>query len=260
MDKKGYKVKSIQNVIKLLSVFSDNNLGLSLKELSEKTNLNKTTLFRILSNLEESAYIYKNIYTKKYYLGIKLFELGVLVKKNMIIQEICLPIMKEINSTVKETVGLAIAIGEKRAAIEEIASPNIVRYVMTLGKTYPLYAGADGRVILAFSSKDKIEKIVWKDKLVAFTDKTIVEPAKLERNLSEVRKKGYAISNGELFINSTAIAVPILKNNKEAIGALYVAGPSELFFNDKKIPKIIKLLKDNTNKISKKLSYKVDIT
>lgn len=256
MNKKGYKVKSIKNSIKVLESFSVEKLSLNLTELSEKTNLNKTTLFRILSNLEEEGYILKNVDTKKYQLGIKLFELGQLVQRERIICDISLPIMKELNSLTKETVGLDVVIGEKRATIEKIESPQVVRHTIELGKLYPLYAGANSKILLAFSSEDKIKKIVWKDKLVAFTDKTVTDPVKLESNLFEIKKKGYAVSIDELFNSSTAIAVPILKNNKEAVAALFVSGPSERF-DGEKISKIIKLLKNSANNISKKLGYSV---
>jgi len=256
MDKKGYKVKSIKNSIKVLESFSVEKLSLNLTELTEKTNINKTTLFRILSNLEESCYILKNVNTKKYQLGIKLFELGQLVQREMIIRDISLPIMKGLSYLTKETIGLDIAIGEKRATIEKIESSHVVRHTIELGKLYPLYAGANSKILLAFSSEDKIKKIVWKDKLVAFTDKTITDPAKLESNLFEIKKKGYAVSIGEIFNNSTAIAVPILKNNKKAIAALFISGPSERF-DGEKISRIIKLLKNSANNISKKIGYSV---
>jgi len=254
MDKKGYKIKSIKNVIKVLEAFSLVDKNLRLTELSKKLNINKTTLFRILINLEEEGFLFKNNDTKKYELGFKIFELGHIVREEMLLRSISYPIMKEVNSVTEETVGLSIVIGEKKANIEKVESLHVIKHTITLGKMYPLYAGADGRIFLAFSSKDKIKEIIWKDKLIAFTDKTIIDPAKLEHNLSEVKKKGYAISNGELYNDLTAIAVPIFRNNKEVVSVLYVSGPSGRF-DDEKISKIIKLLKDSANKISKKLGY-----
>lgn len=254
MNKKHYKIKSIKNAIKVMETFLLENNNLSLAELTKKLNINKTTLFRILINLEEEGFLFKNNDTKKYQLGIKIFELGQIVQKEIILQDISYPILKELNYLTKETVGLDIVIGEERATIAKIESSHTVRHTIELGKTYSLYAGADSRILLAFSSKDKIKKIVWENKLVAFTNETLIDPEKLERNLAKIKEKGYAVSRGELFNDSTAIAVPVLKNNKEAIAALFVAAPSERL-DDEKISKIVKLLKNGANEISKKLSY-----
>lgn len=255
MDKKGYKVKSIKNAIRVLETFSVEKLNLNLTELSEKTNLNKTTLFRILSNLEEEGYILKNVNTKKYQIGIKLFELGQLVQREMIIRDISLPIMKELNSITKETIGLDVVIGEKRVTIEKAESLHVVRHTIELGKPFPLYAGATSKVLLAFSSKSKIKKIIWENKLKALADNTITDPLTLEKDLAEIKKKGYAISTGELFYNSTAIAVPILNYNNKSVAVLSISGPSERFYKENNL-QIVELLKDRARRISDQLGYR----
>jgi len=252
---KKYFSRSIERAIKILNRLAESNDSLNLTEISKKSGLNKSTVSRILSDLQNELLISKNNNTNKYYLGIGLLSFGRIVRENDEIRKIAFPYMKELNKKSEESIELCVVRDIFRIAIEKIESPLSIRHTIELGKRIPLYCAANSKVILAFSNKEKINEILYENKLIAFTPNTIIDSVTLEKEFKKIRKQKYAVSRGEYVLNSASISVPIFHSNNEVIGALSINMP-DFRFSEKVILKFAPILKKMGVKISKQLGYK----
>jgi DNA-binding IclR family transcriptional regulator len=142
------------------------------------------------------------------------------------------PILAELRKATGETASLHWLVGHERVCLIELVSPHQIRMASGLGQTYPLYAGAPGKAILAWLDKKEVAAV-----LAAATEKlsdrrtkpypAIPEGTKLAADLERVRKRGYAISVGETVPGAGAIAVPLLDPSHRAFAAINLTGPVE---------------------------------
>lgn len=250
-----YYIKSIKRTIQVLNSFAVKEKELGVTELSKIVNLNKSAVHRILVTLNDEGLVVKNQVSQKYYLGIKLFELGCIAQKKMEIRNCALPIMKELVEKTEESVDLNIISNRKRVSIEKIESFHSIRNVIELGKNLPLYTGGSGKVLLAFLPDEEIDKFIQEEKLISFTQNTITDPVKLKENLKEIRKKGYGIAFEERILGGVSIGAPIWNYMGRVVASLSISGPSTRF-TEQKIPIFISLVIEAAKKISVLLGHR----
>jgi DNA-binding IclR family transcriptional regulator len=106
----------------------------------------------------------------------------------------------------------------------------------------PLYAGAAGKLLLAFGPDDTKKKILSKPSLPQLTNKTITDKRQLAEELEAIKKRGYAVSHSERAADAKSVAAPVFDFHGNLSGALAIAGPAQRFDSDSigdKIEKVI---------------------
>jgi len=253
-----YYIHSIKRAIQILNSFTLQKKELGITELSKKLNLHKSTVHRILVTLEDESLVVRNQISQKYRLGMKLFELGHIVKEQIEIKDYALPIMKDLAKKTEESIDLNILSDGKRVSIEKIESSHDIRRIIQLGKSLPLYCGGSGKALLAFLPDEEIDKIIQKEKLITFGPKTIIDPIKLKKHLKEIQKNGYATSVEERILGSASVAAPVLDYEGKVVASLSISGPTTRF-TKKKVSIFISLVKEAAQEISVSLGYHTNI-
>jgi DNA-binding IclR family transcriptional regulator len=133
------------------------------------------------------------------------------------------PSLERLRTETGETVSLHIALGEKRVCVAELVSPEPIRMESGVGHVYPLYAGAAGKVLIAWDNPS-LGRVP--QELERVGPSTIQSRVELERELAAVRRRGYATSVGEVVPGATSLAVPVFGNNGTVTAAINVAGPT----------------------------------
>ncbi|GAB1485845.1 hypothetical protein MASR2M79_08920 [Aminivibrio sp.] len=164
---------------------------------------------------------------RSYTLGNKVYLLGSIAKANFRPQQIIYPHMKYIRDKTKEAVSLYGVEQEERVCYEHVESLLTMRCVMRVGDRAPLWAGAGGKVLLAFLGEDAIKREI--EKAHKITETTIYSPEALRKNLGEIRIHGYALSWGEREEGILSIAVPIFNRRGDILFAFSLAGPATRF-------------------------------
>lgn len=254
-DYKKYNLKSVKRICNILESFIIKKEELSLSDICKITGLNKSVVFRNLVNLEEEGYIIKNKENGKYFIGIKIFQLGNIVKEEMILLNKSSPIMEFLSEQLKENVYLFKLFQNKRICISKIEAPQDLTIIVNVGDSFPLYCEASGKAILSFLDDKTIEFLISKDNLLPVGPRTIIDPNKLKSELVQIKKKGYAMSYEERIPHSFSIAAPIFDYQLGVIGSISVSGPYARFYKDK-IKRTIYSVKEASDKISYLLGYK----
>jgi len=249
-----YHVQSIERAMQILNSFSSDKRELGITELSNNLKLHKSTVHRILKTLESGGFIKRSKNTKRFRLGVKLFELGCIVQNQMDVREYALPVMQELAKKTQESIDLNIIIDDKRVSIEKIESPHDIRKIIQLGQSLPLYAGGSGKALLAFLPDSDIERIIKEEKIKKLGPKTILDYNELKKHLKKIKKDGYAASFEERIAGSASIAAPIFDYSGKVIASLSISGPISRFTN-MRANHFITLIKDSTKKISILMGY-----
>lgn len=235
-----YNVRAVERALGILDCFSDIHNAMTLGEIAKAVDLSASTTLRLLTTLENKNYIYKN--GTKYYLGIRLAQLGDIVVSNMDICVEAQPLMHELRDKFNESVGIYKKIGDHRMCITRTNGSQTLRSVLTVGSIYPLTRGAAGRVLLAYSSPEEITDLLKKD---PFTNK---------KALSQILKDGYTVSQGERDAAVESIAAPIFNSSGEVKYALFLTGPIGRFSETVK-EKMIEAICSAAKQLSVRMGY-----
>lgn len=216
----------------------------------------KSTVHRILTTLENRGFLQKNPKNNKYWIGLKIFSLGMYYSKNMKFRDIAKPYAQELADKYMETVHLAVIDYDKEkgpevVVVDKIQKAQFLSMTPPVGSSSPAHCSAMGKVLLSFSDPPILEEIL-KLPLKKYTKNTIVDGNELLKELSLVKKQGYAIDDEELEIGLTCVAAPIFDFDDRVIASISLSGPSARL--KPRIEKeIIKDVKSTAMQISRKL-------
>lgn len=248
-------IQSVQRALDILECFDELNKELTLGEISEKLDLNKSTVHGIIKTLSINEYIDQNISNGKYLLSPKLLEKYQLVYGSMSIRlkEIGSYYIKELSLKYKASSRLFSYDGQKLTFLEMI-KPDNSYYIVSSVTGYPIppNATATGKIVLAHMKKEELEHYLNQETFEKFTDKTLVEKKDILFEVKNIYKKGYSIENEEVEIGIYSIASPIYDNHNNLIGVLSLTGPVVKLKDQ--IQEIIVDIKDYSKKITEKLT------
>jgi DNA-binding IclR family transcriptional regulator len=218
-------IRAVERAMSILGVFKKQRKPLNLTELCEYTQLPKPTLLRLLITMEAEGYIVKNNHRNTYLLGPVFIELANVVLENIDLRTIMRPIMEKLKEISNETVNVYVVSGITRICIDQVVTDRLLKKFSRIGDTLPLYCGASGKVLLAFSDRKLWEEVIQQTGLKGFTSNTITDRNALYEELEKIKRQGYGISYGEREENIISVAVPIFNCNGEIAAALAISGP-----------------------------------
>ena len=242
-------IKSMEKMIHILDLFSIDRPTLSIKEIQKELELPKSTIFRILNTLERHHFIHKNEATHIYSLGYQFFRLGSIYQTNLDYRHVSLPLMRSLMEETHETVELNILDGINRVCIEKIDSPMDVRNFVRVGERQSAYLGASGKVMLAYLGDEELEEAYKEIEALDLLDMEL-----FKKELSDIKKVGYAITQGERIIGTYAIAAPILGVNGKLVAGLTLAGPIQRL-SEERVAFLKAKCMQTARKISRQLGY-----
>lgn len=247
-------IQSIQRAFDIIDCFDSKNSELSLKNICDKVDLKKSTVFGIIKSLEECSYIVQNHNNNKYKLGLKFVEKGRIVSESLDIKNITLPYMKKLTDTFKETSHLCLYEENNIYCVANMLSDEAYLFVSSkVGNILPIHASASGKIILASFPDEKVNKILEQTELKKLTKHTITDIAEIKDTIKYIRENSYSIEDEEAEIGAYSIAVGIKNFSNATVGAVSVTGPKSRM-EDKK-EEIITTLMDASLAISKELGY-----
>ena len=246
-------IEAVDKALCLLECFSDIHTELSLKELSEKTGLNKSRILRLTGTLSSHDFLVRRK-GSLYSLGPQLLMLGKLYERSNTLMSLARPIMKELVLLTGESVKLFVIQNKQRVCQARELGPSRLHYAIKEGEILPLAAGAGGKVLMAYASAEFRDEVLSRG-LEEVTAATIVKRDQLIDELNAVRLQGYAISIGELVSEVGGVAAPIFDNDQKVVAALTVAGPVQRFSDGLYKEKLNHLL-DACRQLSYMLGYK----
>nr|PZN03656.1 MAG: IclR family transcriptional regulator [Bacillota bacterium] len=246
-------VQSIERAIRIMEELATEKEGLGVTELSQRVQLHKSTVHRILNTLLLYGYVEQNPHTERYRLGMKLLYLGGAILDRMDIRSEARDILDALAKEVNETVHLVVPEGDKAIYVDKIDSRRTIRMYSQIGRRAPYHASAVGKAILAFLPKEEAETIISKG-LERYTKNTITDPEKLRNHLEMIRRKGYAIDEEENEVGIRCIGAPVFDHTGRVVAAVSISG-SILTVTRDKIPELSKKVVDSARRISEKLGW-----
>ena len=216
----------------LLGALAEHTTPVNLKQLATQTSLHPSTAHRILSVMVENRLV-DRIEPGTYRLGIRLLELGNLVKSRISVRQEALPYMQTLHKELGETVNLSVRQDDEVVYIERTApGSSMMRVVQIIGARAPLHVTAVGKVFLAQDGVGSCADYAKRVGLRRYTDNTLTDCNALAQELERIRGQGYAFDNEEAEKGVSCIGAAIYNDEGRVVAGLSVSAPSDRLKKD----------------------------
>lgn len=224
MPEKPVKIESIEKITRILDALKDLDQG-GVTELSQYTDIPKSTMYYYLTTLERNEYVIKE--GDKYALSLQFLELGEKAREHQKLYEVAKP---EVNNLANKTGEIASVLVEEhgRGVFICIATGDQAVHIDSyLGQRVHLHTLALGKAILAHLPRERVNEIIEAHGLPQRTRLTLTDKEELFNELEQVRENGIAFGPGERLQGLHGVAAPIKAPDGDVSGAISVAGPSK---------------------------------
>ena len=223
----GVSIQVIERMLALLDALADSPQPASLKTLAQATGLHPSTAHRILAVMTQARLVERQA-ASTYVLGIRLLELGNIVKSRLNVREIALPFMKNLHEAIGEAINLGIRDKDEVVYIERTSSGrSLVRVVYLLGGRAPLHLTSLGKLFLAAQSAGEVRAYAERSGLPGKTPHSLTDLAALEKELETARQLDLAYDNEEAEIGLRCVAAPIRNDEGIIVAGLSISAPTD---------------------------------
>ncbi|MDD5335719.1 MAG: IclR family transcriptional regulator [Rhodoferax sp.] len=246
-------VQVIERMFTLIDVLASREEAISLKEISEKSGLHLSTTHRLLNDLATGRFV-EHPQPGSYRLGMRLLELGNLVKSRLNVRDAALLPMRELHKLIQQPVNLSLRQGDEIVYIERAYSERSgMQVVRAIGGRAPLHLTSVGKLFLAADDPQRVRAYATRTGLSGHTKNSLTQLSTLERELSKVRQYGIAHDNEELELGVRCMAAGIYDDQGTLVAGLSISAPAGRL-EEAWLPK----LQSTAREISKTLGFKPD--
>ena len=244
-------VQVIERMFSLLDILANREEAMSLKEISEKSGLHSSTAHRILNDLATGRFVDRPA-AGSYRLGMRLLELGNMVKARLNVRDAALAPMRELHKLTQQPVNLSMRQGDEIIYVERAFSERSgMQVVRAIGGRAPLHLTSVGKLFLALDDPQRVRAYASRTGLAGQTRNSITQLPILERELSKARQYGIARDNEELEMGVRCMAAGIYDDQSKLIAGLSISAPT-----DRLDEQWLAKLQSTANEISAALGYK----
>ena len=142
-------IQVIERMMSVLDALAGHPDPVSLKQLAAETGLHPSTTHRILAAMAQSGFVERGE-PGTYRLGIRLLELGNVVRSRLNIRDAAMPLMQKLHKQIGESVNLGTRQGDEIIYVERTSSGrSSVKVVHLIGARAPLHVTSVGKLYLA---------------------------------------------------------------------------------------------------------------
>lgn len=220
-------IQVLERSFALLEVLASHQDPVSLKDLSARTGLHPSTAHRILNDLAFGGYVDRP-QAGSYRLGMRLLELGNLVKSRLDVREAAAAPMRELHKLTHQPVNLSMRQGDEIVYIDRTYSEHSgMQVVRAVGGRAALHLTSVGKLFLATDDAQKVRAYATRTGLAGHTRNSITTLAALERELANVRRLGVARDDEELELGVRCLAAGIFDDQNKLIAGLSISAPAD---------------------------------
>lgn len=220
-------IQVIERAMRLLDALAAQPDPVTLKELSATTGLHASTAHRILNDLVVGRYV-ERVDNGLYQLGMRLLELGSLVKGRLNVREAAISAMRSLHKLTGQTINLSVQQGDEIVYIDRAWSERSgMQVVRAIGGRAPLHLTSTGKLFLSTGDSRQVRAYALRTGLAGHTRNSLTDLDRLERELALVRRHGYARDNEELELGVRCIAAGIFDDTGKLVAGLSISAPAE---------------------------------
>jgi DNA-binding IclR family transcriptional regulator len=217
-------VQSVDRALTVLEILGARGEA-GVTEIAAELGVHKSTAFRLVAVLEARGFVEQLADRGKYRLGFGIVRLAGATAAQMDLAQEGRRTCEELAANLGETVNIAILDGNGVVNVSEVRGPAAISSHNWVGQRTPVHATSSGKVLLAFAP-EPLRSSLLQPPLERYTDATVTDTERLERELEDVVRRGWAATEQEYEVGLNALAAPVRDGDGRVVAAVSVSGPS----------------------------------
>ncbi|GAA1800031.1 IclR family transcriptional regulator [Planosporangium flavigriseum] len=223
-------VQSVDRALSILEILARRREA-GVTDIGKELGVHKSTAFRLLAVLETRGFVEQAEERGTYRLGFGIVRLAGAITAQLDLTRQSRPACERLAAELGETVNVAILDGHRAVNVTQVLGAASVASHNWVGKQTPLHATSSGKVLLAYASHGVRESVLG-HALERFTESTVTDAGRLERELEEIKKLGWGSTAEEYELGLNAVAAPIRAADGSVVAALSISGPAYRLASD----------------------------
>ena len=245
-------VRSVERALKILMLAAESQDPLGLTEISKGTDIDKATALRLLATLESFELIKRDPVTRRYAVGSGVWRLAAAWRGDL--RSVSHRHLDQLRQITGESVSLICTRGYERVVVLALEAMHELCVVPTVGSAVPIYAGASGKVLMAYLPETERDRIIELTGLKPVQPDRIIDRRSFLETLEGVRRTGYGVSVGDVTPGATAIAAPIFDAMGEVEAVVSLRAP-EIRLTEERTRQVAPLVVDCAMAISRDIGF-----
>ena len=218
--------QSVGKALKIIEILAQNSEPMRLIDIAALVEMPSSTALRMIATLIEYGYVAQEAQSQKYFLTMKLAQIGSMVTSKFNLRDIVRPYLAKLTKEFGEASCIAIESSMMALYVDVMDGPDgMLKIMQHIGKQSPLHCSGVGKCMLLNYSEDEIDKLIETKGLPSFTPNTITTKKALLSELEIIKKQGYAMDNEECELGARCIACGIRNHAGQVVAAISMSGP-----------------------------------
>ena len=239
---------AVQDTLDILLSFGASEPLLGVNEIARRVGIDKSRVSRIMKTLEAAYFVERDSVTGRFRLGGGVVALAAPTLLDLDVRKVAHPYLERLAKDSGETANLSIWRNGMVITVDQVIGAGPVLHLASPSQS-PVHCTASGKAILAHADHDMVQSVIAAG-LARVTELTITDPARLLRELDEVRRAGFAVSDGEFMADTSGVAAAIRRATGEIVAVVSLAIPRYRFSAERRA-QLGKLIIDTARGISR---------
>lgn len=236
-------VQSVDRALSILETLAEDDEGYRLSDLAVRTGLSASTVHRLLATLESRRFVQFDRAESKWHVGVRSFTVGASFARRRNFSAQAIPYLRKLRDLTRETANLAVVDDEYVIVLTRMESREIMRSLTQVGGRVAMVTSGVGKAVLATYSDEDVGAVIRHHGMPRLTEKSIVRPSDLFRELEKIRKQGYALDDEEACMGLRCIAAVVYNDCAEPLAAISVSGMTSRLTDDR-LPEVGQIVRD----------------
>lgn len=236
-------VQSVDRALSILETLAEDDEGYRLSDLAIRTGLSASTVHRLLATLESRRFVQFDRAESKWHVGVRSFTVGASFTRRRNFSTQAIPYLRKLRDLTRETANLAVVDDEFIIVLTRMESREIMRSLTQMGGRVPMVTSGVGKAVLATYSDEDVGAVIRHHGMPRLTEKSIVRPSDLFKELEKIRKQGFALDDEEACMGLRCIAAVVYNDCAEPLAAISVSGMTSRLTDDR-LPEIGQIVRE----------------
>jgi IclR family acetate operon transcriptional repressor len=236
-------VQSVDRALSILETLAEDDEGYRLSDLAVRTGLSASTVHRLLATLESRRFVQFDRAESKWHVGVRSFTVGASFARRRNFSTQAIPYLRKLRDLTRETANLAVVDDEFIIVLTRMESREIMRSLTQVGGRVAMVTSGVGKAVLATYSDEEVGAVIRHHGMPRLTEKSIVRPSDLFKELEKIRKQGFALDDEEACMGLRCIAAVVYNDCAEPLAAISVSGMTSRLTDDR-LPEIGQIVRE----------------
>ncbi|QAY72015.1 IclR family transcriptional regulator [Agromyces protaetiae] len=244
--------QSVEKAVAVLNVFAGGQPQ-RVSDVAKATQLGQSTASRLLSTLESVALVERDPVTGLYRLGPDVIALGSVALNQNSLYRGARQTLQNFSADFGLGANVAVRRDDSVMYLVNFDGVNAPRDHTIAGRRDPLHATSMGKcLLLGVAVAERAELL---GELIAYTARTITDLDRLNAEVAEVGRRGYAVDVDEFALGRASVATPVRDPSGTVVGAISLSGPASAVRLDERETVLAAALIEAADRIGSSLGY-----